>query len=71
LRRDDAIRLLKECEPKLRARGVLGLSLFGSTARDEARPDSDLDVLIDLDMARLMLLTLPSPFTPPCASAVS
>jgi predicted nucleotidyltransferase len=52
MRRDDAIRLLKECEPELRARGILGLSLFGSTARDEARRDSDLDVLVELDMAR-------------------
>ena len=52
MRRDDAIRLLKECEPELRARGVLGLSIFGSTARNEARPDSDVDVLVELDMSR-------------------
>ena len=52
MKRDDAIRLLKEHEPELRKRGVLGLSIFGSTARDEARPDSDVDVLVELDMSR-------------------
>jgi predicted nucleotidyltransferase len=52
MRREDAARLLKECEPELRARGVVGLSLFGSTARDPARPDSDVDVLVELDMSR-------------------
>ena len=50
--RDDAIRLLKQAEPELRARGVHSLALFGSTARDEARPDSDVDVLVELDMSR-------------------
>ena len=29
--------------------GVRSLSLFGSVARDEARPDSDLDVLVEFD----------------------
>ena len=52
MNRDDAIRLLKAAEPELRARGVTALALFGSTARNEAGPDSDVDVLIDLDMAR-------------------
>ena len=52
MRRDDAIRLLKQAEPELRARGVRSLSLFGSTARDEASPESDVDVLVELDMSR-------------------
>jgi len=52
MRRDDAIRLLKQAEPELRARGVTSLALFGSTARDEAGPDSDVDVLVELDMSR-------------------
>jgi len=38
---------LKATEPQLRAHGVAGLYLFGSYARDEARPDSDVDVFID------------------------
>ena len=46
--RDDAIYRLKGCETALRARGVAHLSLFGSVARGDARPGSDLDVLIGL-----------------------
>jgi uncharacterized protein len=52
MRRDDAIQLLKQREDELRARGIRGLLIFGSTARDEAGPDSDVDVLVELDMAR-------------------
>ena len=52
MNREDAIRLLKAAEPELRARGVTALALFGSTARGEAGPDSDVDVMIDLDMSR-------------------
>jgi predicted nucleotidyltransferase len=33
--------------PDLKAAGVTRLSLFGSRARGDARPDSDLDVLVD------------------------
>ena len=50
--RDEAIRILKQAEPELRARGVLSIALFGSTARGEAGPDSDVDVLVDIDMSR-------------------
>jgi predicted nucleotidyltransferase len=38
---------LKTVEPALRAHGVAALYLFGSFARDEAGPDSDLDVFVD------------------------
>ncbi len=47
--RDDIIAKLKESSPALRAEGVTALSIFGSRARGDARPDSDLDVLIDVD----------------------
>lgn len=56
MRRDDAIRLLKQAEPDLRARGVHALALFGSTARGEAGPGSDVDVLVDLDASRRFTL---------------
>jgi predicted nucleotidyltransferase len=52
MRRDDAIRILKQAEPELKARGVTSLALFGSTARGEAKQDSDVDVLVELDMSR-------------------
>jgi predicted nucleotidyltransferase len=44
-----AIRILREHEPELRKRGVRHVALFGSLARDEARPDSDIDLMIDLE----------------------
>ena len=39
---------LKALEQPLRERGLTALALFGSTARGTARPDSDVDVLIDV-----------------------
>jgi uncharacterized protein len=52
MRRDDIIAKLKEAEPALRAHGAAALYLFGSHARDEARPNSDVDVFIDKDSSR-------------------
>ena len=56
MRRDDAIRILKQAEPELRARGVRSLALFGSTARGEAGQDSDVDLLIELEEGRRITL---------------
>lgn len=39
---------LKALERPLRERGLEALALFGSTARGTLRPDSDIDVLIDV-----------------------
>lgn len=47
-----AIAKLKEQEGAIRALGATSLYLFGSTARDEARPDSDIDVFIEYDPAK-------------------
>jgi hypothetical protein len=52
LTRDEAIRTLRVHADKLRARGVVHLALFGSIARGEARPDSDIDVMVDIDDTR-------------------
>ena len=46
--RDQAIAEITVSAAALRARGVEAAYLFGSTARGEARPDSDLDVFIDV-----------------------
>jgi predicted nucleotidyltransferase len=51
--RDDAIAALKALEPEARALGVTGLYLFGSTARGEAGPGSDVDVFFDYDTSRV------------------
>jgi predicted nucleotidyltransferase len=48
MRRDEALRLLAEHRDELVAMGAGSLSLFGSVARDEAGPDSDIDILIEL-----------------------
>ena len=49
MNREQAIATLRAHEPDLRERGVLHAALFGSVARGEAHPDSDLDIVIDID----------------------
>jgi len=48
------IRALQANGEKLRRLGVRHLSIVGSTARGTARPDSDVDLLIELDARREM-----------------
>jgi len=45
--RHDIIRLLDERRTDLERFGVKALALFGSVARDEAREDSDVDILVE------------------------
>jgi predicted nucleotidyltransferase len=47
MKREEAIRRLKDNEALLRQLGVEHLYLFGSTARDEACEDSDIDLFFD------------------------
>jgi predicted nucleotidyltransferase len=42
---------LRENEATLRARGVSHAALFGSRARGDNRPDSDIDIMIEFDPA--------------------
>ncbi len=50
MRKSEVLALLREHKPVMAERfGVLELALFGSTMRDEARPDSDVDILVSFD----------------------
>ncbi len=49
MRRGDALRILSEHQDDLRSLGISSLLIFGSVARDEARPDSDVDLIADFD----------------------
>jgi uncharacterized protein len=46
--RERVLRTIREHEAALRRLGVAKLWLFGSLARGDARPDSDVDVLINV-----------------------
>jgi uncharacterized protein len=48
VRREVALAILKAHAPELKALGVMSLSLFGSTARDEAGDESDIDIAVTL-----------------------
>jgi uncharacterized protein len=49
MKSDEAIAILRRHADDLRARGVQHAALFGSVARGDAGPDSDIDVMIELD----------------------
>ena len=58
MKRDEAIVRLKEHEAELRQLGVEHLYLFGSTVRDDAREDSDVDLFFDHRRGELGLFRL-------------
>ena len=46
----ETLAVLRAHKPVLCERfGVVELALFGSTVRDEAHPDSDIDILVSFD----------------------
>jgi len=47
--RDEIERILTAHRADLEARGVQSLAIFGSAARGEAGPESDVDILVELD----------------------
>ncbi len=50
MKREEVLRILHEHESELREKyGMQSLSLFGSVARDEARTNSDVDLLVEFD----------------------
>ncbi len=50
MRRTEAMAVLRANRAGLRAEfGIKSLALFGSVARDQGRPDSDVDLLVEFD----------------------
>ena len=50
MKRDRAFEVLSRLKPRLQSEfGVTRLAFFGSTARDTAQDDSDIDALVDFD----------------------
>lgn len=47
--KEDVLAALTALRPELQRRGVTGAGLFGSVARDEQRPESDIDIFVDID----------------------
>jgi hypothetical protein len=45
----DALNLVQAHQEELRKLGVKSLNLFGSVARDQATPQSDIDILVELN----------------------
>ena len=49
MKTDDVLAVLRKNERDLRARGVRRAALFGSVARGDNRPNSDIDILIEVE----------------------
>jgi predicted nucleotidyltransferase len=47
--RDEILARLRQFEPALRERGITHAALFGSAARGDNGPDSDIDIMVELD----------------------
>lgn len=59
MKRDVALQHLNQRADALKAMGATALYVFGSTARDEASEESDIDLFIDYDVSsRFSLLDL-------------
>jgi hypothetical protein len=49
MRRDDILARLRAAAPALRARGIRRAAVFGSIARGDDRPDSDIDIMVEFE----------------------
>ena len=49
MNRQEVLSKLRENETALRERGVSHAALFGSRARGDHRPDSDIDIMVEVD----------------------
>jgi uncharacterized protein len=51
MNKQDAIAILRQHADTLRSKGVRHAALFGSIARGDNRPESDIDILVEIDPA--------------------
>lgn len=58
MKREEAIDRLSKRQAELQKLGVKSLYLFGSTARDKAREDSDVDLFFDYEEGNFGLFEL-------------
>ena len=56
MNKENVIATLRAHEAELKSAGVLSPRLFGWVARDEARPDSDVDLMARFDKGRCRTL---------------
>ena len=56
MQKHELIERLRQLRPDLSAEGVEHLAVFGSRARGDNQPASDIDILIDVDPHRMFSL---------------
>jgi len=49
MNRNEALETLRRSEADLRVRGVRRAAVFGSVARGDSGPDSDIDIMVEID----------------------
>ncbi|MCI0364048.1 MAG: nucleotidyltransferase domain-containing protein [Phycisphaerales bacterium] len=52
MNKDEVIKRLRAHEPELKAAGIVRLAVFGSVARGDNSPESDVDLLADFDKTK-------------------
>ena len=52
MNKDEVISKLRAHEPELKAAGIVRLAVFGSVARGDNSPGSDVDLLADFDKTK-------------------
>jgi predicted nucleotidyltransferase len=54
--KEQVVSKLRQYEPELRAAGIVHLRIFGSVARGDAAPFSDVDLMADFDKSKSFTL---------------